>query len=388
MPTATISASASAIHFPEPTHTAAASPIAASTTTPSATAQPAFNLPELALYRNDVERSGRYEVVAMRAQPDVLWEREVGASSAPLSVGDTLLVGTASGRLLLLDAARGDERLSISLGASIIAAPAVADGRIFVGTDNDGLFALDADGGGELWHAPADGIIWGAPLVAERTVFFGADSGFHALDAASGAERFTLTTDGGRVYSPAAFHDGTLYAAFGVRLVAADAATGEIYWEHSVELDWNRLAVDADAIYCGAEDGRFHALDRMTGDERWRSAQAGNFWSAPALTGELIIVGNVDSRIRALDRASGSQVWEFAAEDWATADPMVAGDTVYIGVGNHEGRPGERPLYALDLTTGEVLWTFKTDGLIHAAVAVDAAGLYVVTTNGTLYALG
>lgn len=362
---------------PEPTATVVA-----------ATPTPAANLSALALYRADAQRSGRTAGVALRTQPAVLWERSIGASAPPLVAGDILLIGSTAGRLLWLDAASGEERMRFPLGAPVIAAPAVADGRIFVGTDGGGLFALGAAGGAELWHAPATGIIWGAPLVMGDTVYCGADSGFFALDAVTGEERFTLPTNGGRVYSPAAALDGTVYAAFGTRLVAFDAGSGAITWEHEVELDWNRLAVDADAVYCGAEDGYFYALDRLTGDELWRSALAGAFWTAPALTEQAVITGNVDTRIRALDRATGSQSWEFTADDWATADPVIAGNVIYVGVGNHEGRAGKRPLYALDLATGELLWSFETDGLIHAGVAVDADHSYVVTTNGTLYALG
>lgn len=372
---------------PAPTATVAAAtptPLAS----PTASPPPAANLPEIALYRADAQRSGRFDVAAQPAQPALLWERAIGASAPPLIAGDILLVGSGGGRLLMLDADSGEERQAIAIGAPVIAAPAVADGRIFVGTDDGGLFALDAGSGSELWHAPADGIIWGAPLVVGDTVYFGADAGFLALDAATGEERFTLPTNSGRVYSPAATLDGTVYAAFGTRLVAFDATSGVVLWEHVAELDWNRLAADAAAVHCGAEDGYFYALDRLTGDELWRSALAGAFWTAPALTEQAVITGNIDGRIRALDRATGSQSWEFTADDWATADPIVAGGVVYAGVGNHEGRAGERPLYALDLATGDLLWSFKTDGLIHAGVAVDSERIYVVTTNGTLYALG
>lgn len=377
---------------PEPTLTVVAiSATPTTATTPNSTTastQPPLDLPALALYRGDQQRSGRFDVAALQTQPSLLWERELGASSPPLIVGDILLIGTASGRLLLLDAFSGDERQTITLGAPVIAAPAVADGHIFVGTDDGGLLALDATAGSELWRAPAAGIIWGAPLVVNETVYFGADSGFFALDAATGAGLFTIPTDDGRVYSPSAYVDGALYTAFGDRLLALDATSGEVTWERAAELDWNRLAVDARSVFCGAEEGFFYALDRLSGEERWRSAPAGAFWSAPALTDELVVVGNLDGRIFAFERANGAPAWEFQGEDWATADPVIAGDVVYVGVGNHEGRAGERPLYALDLATGELLWSFMTGGLIHASVAVDEARVYVVTTDGVLYALG
>jgi outer membrane protein assembly factor BamB len=41
----------------------------------------------------------------------------------------------------------------------------------------------------------------------------------------------------------------------------------------------------------------------------------------------------------------------------------------------------------LDTASGDVLWTYTTAGLIHAAVALAGGALYVATVDGQLYAL-
>ena len=41
----------------------------------------------------------------------------------------------------------------------------------------------------------------------------------------------------------------------------------------------------------------------------------------------------------------------------------------------------------LDAATGDVLWTFKGNGLVHAAATIGSSAIYFKTLDNILYAL-
>ena len=79
-------------------------------------------------------------------------------------------------------------------------------------------------------------------------------------------------------------------------------------------------------------------------------------------------------------------VFDYPGATRARSQPTVDGDTVYVG--SQSGA-----VYAIDLHSGCLRWSFKADAEVRAAVSIDhgSAGaptvLYVGDTNGNLYAL-
>ena len=64
-----------------------------------------------------------------------------------------------------------------------------------------------------------------------------------------------------------------------------------------------------------------------------------------------------------------------------TTSPTVAGQTVLLGA--KDGR-----VFGLDAQTGGVQWSFKTGGEVSASPIVVGDTMYVVSRDGTLYAIG
>jgi len=109
-------------------------------------------------------------------------------ATAPVlsSDGATAYVGTDAGTLHAVDAATGAERWSASLGSAVTDAPALAQGTLLVPTAAGGLVALDAAGCGaatcpSLWSAATGSEITQQPAAAGGVVFTGSADG--TLDA-------------------------------------------------------------------------------------------------------------------------------------------------------------------------------------------------------------
>jgi quinohemoprotein ethanol dehydrogenase len=222
--------------------------------------------------------------------------------------------------------------------------------------------------------------------------------------------------------------DGVMYVTGAwSKVYALDAKTGALRWSFDPKVQ-GHAAVNAccDAvnrgvaawngrIYVGTLDGRLVALDAATGQLVWDVMTVDpkgryTITGAPRVVKGMVLIGNggaemgVRGYITAYDAASGKQVWRFytvpgdpskpfespalekAAKTWAgewwklggggtvwdsmAYDPAL--DLLYIGVGNgspwirgSKGPKGGDELYlssivALRATTGEYVWHYQT----------------------------
>jgi polyvinyl alcohol dehydrogenase (cytochrome) len=138
-------------------------------------------------------------------------------------------------------------------------------------------------------------------------------------------------------------------------------------------------AVVGDTVYVGDWAGVVYALDRETGDERWRvqtpehqSVYAGQIVSSPAvadLDGERWVFIGSGKTMFALSAADGEERWHHELGELGDtveptefeSSPVVVGDVVLAGYDVHN-TPGYRSgLIAFDATSGDVLWDFDPD---------------------------
>ena len=167
-------------------------------------------------------------------------------------------------------------------------------------------------------------------------------------------------------------------------------------------------AVVGDTLYTGDWSGVVYALDRETGEERWRfqtaehrNVYAGQIVSSPAVAdvgGERIVLIGSGKTMYALDAADGTERWRHELGEAGDVDepteiessPVVVDDVVLFGYDVHN-TPGYRAgLRALDATDGELLWDFDPDragGQVGATGCVDIwSSPSVDVTRGLVFA--
>ena len=116
----------------------------------------------------------------------------------------------------------------------------------------------------------------------------------YALDAATGAERWTFMTGGAVDASPAVI-DGIVYiGSTDHKLYALDAATGVERWHlDNIKADFSPLVVDG-ILYAATYDQLILALDAATGMERWRATLASAASRSASLANGMLYVGGED----------------------------------------------------------------------------------------------
>lgn len=184
------------------------------------------------------------------------------------------------------------------------APPASHEGTVFVGSWDDRLYAIDAATGEERWRFHASDYVDerprmdAAPAVTADGVFaaHASGGGTFGIDRDTGDLRWQEPQTGSTDFSPVVA-DGTVYTvgngpSGGSGVVAIDARSGAVEWRTDLFLNFGSLAVGATDVY--VLRSRVVALDRETGEERWRFDPDGSVQDGVVLGGNSMFCTDQD----------------------------------------------------------------------------------------------
>jgi outer membrane protein assembly factor BamB len=230
-------------------------------------------------------------------------------------------------------------------------APTVAGDTVFAASTGGQLVALDLATGKERWRFRAADISTSTPAVRGETVFFASFDGHaYAVDARTGELRWKHDFGAEVPTSPAPCDDLVLFGSRSYDLVALRADDGAPAWSYYFWFSWAESSptVRDRIAYAGSSDGQLLvALDAKTGKEKWRFDTGGSAWGQPAVTADAVFLGAVgvaeymidhEGAFFAVERATGEPRWRFPAERragervWGFASSPAVGDgRVYVG---------------------------------------------------------
>jgi outer membrane protein assembly factor BamB len=164
--------------------------------------------------------------------------------------------------------------------------------------------------------------------------------------------------------------------------------------------------VNRGLAYIGSEDGNFYAIDIRNGKQVWKFSTGGAVNASPALFRQVVYFGSYDGFFYAVDAISGKEKWKFKTGgekkagrnglwtmkpltqymedpfDFFLSSPFidVADSLVYFG-------SGDGSVYALQTNSGDLVWRFKTNGIVHSSPALYNGTIYIGSWDQNLYAL-
>ncbi len=269
------------------------------------------------------------------------------------------------------------------------ASPVVVNGVLYVGTYSDNgsaLVALNASTGALLWRYPvADVIFNSAPAVANGVVYVacGQQQGpLYALNASTGALLWQYTIAGGWGSSPAVAN-GVVYigSIFGT-LYALNATTGALLWEdaYGSDSEFSSPAVANGIVYVGdvAATVTYTPWTPLR-EHSCGSTRPGSVASSPAVVNGVVFFGSYGNYFYALNATTGALLWSNLIGPVVNSTPAVANGVVYVG--SYTG-----DVYALDAGTGALLWNSARGG-VESSPAVANGVVYVGSDDYNVYAL-
>ena len=193
-----------------------------------------------------------------------------------------------------------------------------------------------------------------------------------------------------------------LYAFFGSRGLYCYDLDGKLIWKKDFPPMRMRLqfgegsptVVDGDTLYLKfdqEQDSYMVALDKHTGNERWRvDRQEVSSWSPPLVLthqGRKEVVVSATTKVRSYEPATGKLIWEAGGlGSNVIPAPVRVKDTVIVMSGHREPN-----LLAIrlggkgDLTgTDSIVWTNQRGNSYTASPVLHENKLYFVTDSGML----
>ncbi|MBI4311698.1 MAG: PQQ-binding-like beta-propeller repeat protein [Chloroflexi bacterium] len=169
-------------------------------------------------------------------------------------------------------------------------------------------------------------------------------------------------------------------------IVFAAGCTGSQFVASS---GWSGVAIGSDLVYAGARSGRMLALDVRNGEQRAAFPPEGQdpllgLYGTPALANGVLYVTGYDGRVYALAPSDLSLKWRYPSDESKT-QKSVGGVAVAKGLVVYGSDDGN--VRALDASTGQKAWEFKTGKAVWSTPVVDGDTVYVGSLDHKLYAL-
>jgi outer membrane protein assembly factor BamB len=246
--------------------------------------------------------------------------------------------------------------------------PALGDERVFI-AEPERLTALHDDTGVVAWQFPLAEAL-AAPLAWSHgwllaTTEAGAVLAIRAIDG-SLIWRQEL---GAQIHATAALAADRVYLSMtDGRIVALLLETGEPVWERRLGGAPNDILALDDRLYVGSNDNYFYAMRTRDGEISWRWPTGADVVGRPVVDDQRVYFVSFDNVLRALDRNTGNQRWKRPLPLRPTRGPIAMDDTLIVS-----GLSPNAPAY------------YMKDGTPAGSLAASgelAASPHVVTGDG------
>ena len=222
--------------------------------------------------------------------------------------------------------------------------------RVYIPIQPEKLVALSRTTGAKLWTRDIESMR--PPVVVADVLYVIASDEIHALDAATGAEKWRVGFD--------AVVSAPLTAAIGSQEPKAGNPNVDLL---IATFDKGRVVAYA------TDDGRMLWMRELGAASRF----------TPAIDGVRAVFAVDDSRAVALRLADGRVEWQQKL-DGMLNQPSFARDRIFIGSNTNV-------LFALDNDTGRVAWKWKTGGDVIGTAADSKAGAYYASLDNVVRAV-
>ncbi len=373
------------------------------------------------LFRGGPRRTGESE---SGPRPPLVpsWKAGTGGGlhiGSPILVDRTLVIGTQNedrpeaASVVALDAVEGDTLWSRPMENSVKLSPAAYDDLCFAVSVTGEVVGLKLADGEPVWSYrlgdASERWVYSSPLVSDGRLYLGMSPHFVSLDPATGEVLWLKDDIGTRDWvasypSPAGYAGFVVIAFHGpeTNLLVVERDTGRTVWRNE---EHKRFRISSTPVI--SSDGSIYVVsaalsgatslvrsfDVHTGNVRWKSNLGRTrCMASPALSNGLLLVPTGDGTLHALDAVTGQEVWCWQAKDGLASftpyirggkgqvsSPVVVSGTVFFGC-------ADGFIYALDIRTGEALWSFDLGVPTLSSPVVSGSGLWIGSCNGMVHA--
>jgi len=234
----------------------------------------------------------------------------------------------------------------------------------------------------EAWEYDTNGGFakYSAAVVDSLVVFGSLDGELHVVRIKNG-KRVGAVDLGSAIAGTPVVWENTVYVPLTRNennLVAYDLLRGGVAWRAQTgDIETSPLLV-GNKIFVTSMQGELIRLHRIDGTIDWRYHIPSRFKSirsSPAADDGAVFFGADDGALYAVEASSGTLLWKFQTGGSVVATPSVYKGRVYCG-------SSDRTLYCLDADSGKLVWKIDVGSTMENALAVGPDRLFLTTTDG------
>lgn len=354
----------------------------------------AFSLTDSYYDRNGkAQKYPDFSVNKEYAQVQEQWIVQTGAGiyCSPAVEKDKVFVGDDLGRLTAYALKNGKKLWSFQSGKRIVGTPAVREGIVVFGSADCKIYGLDAQNGNLLWTVEAAEPVLGAVTIENSIAYIGAsDHTFRAVNIRTGEVKWAFAGVRGYIETkPLVTDNKVIFGAWDNTLYALNKADGKELWKWTGGL--TRMHFSPAAVWPVAADGKVFitdpqramtAIDIETGNTVWRTFQS--------MVRETIGLSEDKERIYSKTMNDSIVCYSTKGDQphklWASNVGFGYEHAPSMQVEKNGvvfGSTKEGLIFALEATTGKVLWKHKTgNSLISTVVPLDNNRVLFTATSG------
>ena len=354
----------------------------------------AFSLTDSYYDRNGkAQKYPDFSVNKEYAQVQEQWIVQTGAGiyCSPAVEKDKVFVGDDLGRLTACALKNGKKLWSFQSGKRIVGTPAVSEGIVVFGSADCKIYGLDAQNGNLLWTVEAAEPVLGAVTIENSIAYIGAsDHTFRAVNIRTGEVKWAFAGVRGYIETkPLVTDNKVIFGAWDNTLYALNKADGKELWKWTGGL--TRMHFSPAAVWPVAADGKVFitdpqramtAIDIETGNTVWRTFQS--------MVRETIGLSEDKERIYSKTMNDSIVCYSTKGDQphklWASNVGFGYEHAPSMQVEKNGvvfGSTKEGLIFALEATTGKVLWKHKTgNSLISTVVPLDNNRVLFTATSG------
>lgn len=363
--------------------------------------EPIKRLAALSLTRSYYSHTGKavkypsFSVNEEYPQVKVDWQIQtgVGIYCSPALWKDRVYVGDDLGFLTCYILKKGSKLWSFQCEKRIVGTPAIADGVVVFGSADHNIYGLDAVTGKERWRVTASQPVLGAVTIEKGIAYIGAsDSCFRAIRIKDGKIVWTYTGIKGYIETkPLVKDDKVIFGAWDNTLYALNKYSGKELWKWTGGL--TRIHFSPAAVWPVAAHGKVFITDPQramtainieTGETVWRTYQS----MVRETIGISVDKKQIYSKTMNDSVVCYSTISNTPKEIWASdvgfgyehAPSMQIEKSGVVFSSTKEGL-----IFALDASTGQVLWKHKIgNSLINTVLPISRHQVLFTATSGEI----
>jgi outer membrane protein assembly factor BamB len=238
----------------------------------------------------------------------------------------TAFVPLKGGQLVAVDLDRGTIRWSLEVATAFT--PATGGGLVFTVSEQV-IEARDATTGDVRWRAPLPGGA-AAPLYWDTGWLLASTTAgeLAAFRAADGTLVWRRQFGAPLVSTPGPALDRLFLPLADNRLVAARLVDGETVWELKLTAAVTAVFALDDQLVFGTAAKELFSVNLKNGDQRWRWPLGGDLAGIPTADDKRIYFASRDNIVRALDRKSGNLRWKSDLAARPAGGPLKLNDLI------------------------------------------------------------